>query len=80
MVLTPRARKQLAGAERKEQEKIDRAIMALARNPRVGDVHQLQGSDVLRMRVGDWRIFFKIFSRERMVVVGSIERRVSTTY
>ena len=80
MVLTPRARKQLADAERKDQEKIDRAIMALAADPRGGDVHQLRGSGVLRKRVGDWRIFFKIFPGERMVVVGSIERRASTTY
>jgi mRNA-degrading endonuclease RelE of RelBE toxin-antitoxin system len=79
-VLTPRARKQLAGAERGERELIDRAIIALARSPRGGDVHKMQGSEIFTKRVGDWRIFFTIVPRERLVVVGSIERRSSTTY
>jgi mRNA-degrading endonuclease RelE of RelBE toxin-antitoxin system len=79
LLLTPRARKQLADAERRKRERIDRVIMALAENPRSGDVHQVQGSGILRKRAGDWRIFFKILPRERMAVVGSIERRGSTT-
>jgi mRNA-degrading endonuclease RelE of RelBE toxin-antitoxin system len=80
LALTPRARKQLAGAERGEQELIDRAIMALADNPRAGDVHKMHGSEVLRKRAGNWRVFFKIFRHERLVVIGSIERRGSATY
>ncbi len=79
-MLTPRARKQLAAAEKREREIIDRAIMALAENPRGGDAHQLHGSSLLRKRAGDWRILFRIFARERMVVVAAIERRSSTTY
>jgi mRNA-degrading endonuclease RelE of RelBE toxin-antitoxin system len=80
LALTPRARKQLAGAEKRERELIDRAITSLADNPRAGDVHKMQGTEVFRKRAGNWRVFFKIFPRERLVVVGSIERRSSATY
>jgi mRNA-degrading endonuclease RelE of RelBE toxin-antitoxin system len=80
LALTPRARKQLAAAEKREREIIDRAIMALADNPRGGDVHQLQGSSLFRKRAGDWRIIFAMRARERMVVVASIERRGTNTY
>jgi hypothetical protein len=61
LALTPGARKQLVGAERGERELIDHAIMVLADNPRIGDGHKIQGSEVLRKRAGDWRVFFKKF-------------------
>jgi mRNA-degrading endonuclease RelE of RelBE toxin-antitoxin system len=50
-------------------------------NPFFGDVRKLKGGqDGFRRRVGDWRVFFDVYSEERRVVVTAIERRTSTTY
>ncbi len=50
-------------------------------NPSQGDIRKLRGGrEGFRRRVGDWRIFFDLYSDERRVVVTGIERRTSKTY
>jgi mRNA interferase RelE/StbE len=48
-------------------DKIVYVVRAFAMEQR-GDVKKLQGSDLLRLRVGDWRIFLKAKSGEIEVV------------
>jgi mRNA-degrading endonuclease RelE of RelBE toxin-antitoxin system len=48
-------------------------------DPFAGDVKRLQPAGWHR-RVGNYRIFFDLFSTERRIVVTAIVRRTSTTY
>jgi len=53
----------------------------MADAPLVGDVRKLHGGrEGFRKRVGNWRVFFDLDSREDRVVITAIERRTSTTY
>jgi len=54
-----RAAKDLARLDRRTRERIVAAIELLAESER-GDIRRLQGSrsDILRLRVGGWRVLF----------------------
>jgi mRNA-degrading endonuclease RelE of RelBE toxin-antitoxin system len=53
----------------------------MAADPFQGDIKYLKGQKVmLRRRVGDWRIFFRLVPEQKHLVVNAIERRTSTTY
>jgi mRNA-degrading endonuclease RelE of RelBE toxin-antitoxin system len=50
-------------------------------DPYGGDTPGLKGmAGVLRRRVGSWRIFFRVESNQRQVVILGVKRRTSTTY
>ncbi|MGD0128820.1 MAG: type II toxin-antitoxin system RelE/ParE family toxin [Terriglobia bacterium] len=75
------AQKSLKGIPSNDRVRIRRAIDKLEANPFVGDVRKLKGGqEGFRRRVGDWRIFFDVYSDEHRVIVTAIERRTSTTY
>jgi mRNA interferase RelE/StbE len=80
LVIHPQARKELEVLERRDRSRLHRAILAMEQDPRAGDVHRLGGDDVWRRRVGDWRIFFQLDEKKRVVFVAQISRRSSTTY
>lgn len=64
-----------------DRERIHAALREMASDPFLGDVKYLRGQkDVLRRRVGDWRIFFRLAKEERHLLVSAVERRASTTY
>jgi mRNA-degrading endonuclease RelE of RelBE toxin-antitoxin system len=49
--------------------------------PLQGDVRKLHGGHGgFRRRVGNWRIFFDLYSNENRLMITAIERRTSTTY
>jgi mRNA-degrading endonuclease RelE of RelBE toxin-antitoxin system len=53
----------------------------MAQDPRRGDVKRPHGRPGRwRRRVGNFRIFYAIDDDARVVEVGGIERRTSTTY
>lgn len=67
-------------APRPERRRLERAIDALARNPRPPGklVKAIQGTkdDFLRMRVGDYRIMYEVDDADRVVLIlGIIQRK-----
>jgi mRNA-degrading endonuclease RelE of RelBE toxin-antitoxin system len=50
-------------------------------NPFTGDIVRLTNQPTaFRRRIGDWRIFFDVYSDRRLIEVVFIERRTTTTY
>ena len=57
------------------------ALGDLESDPFHGDAIRLRGKDdVWRRRVGAWRIVFELDRPKRIIRVGTIVRRTSTTY
>jgi len=56
-----------------------KAIQSLADDPRPGGIKQL-APDVYRLRVGRYRVVYKVFDDDRVVLVGRVTRRSGTTY
>ena len=70
--LRPAAIKALRAIERKDRARIQGAIALLGENPRPPGARALQGRDGLRVRVGDYRIIYRIDDR---VTITAIEHR-----
>ena len=69
VVITERAERELKHLARKEQSRIRSAIDALAAGPG-GDLRKLQGrEDEWRLRVGAWRVRFRMDFKARVVVI-----------
>ena len=77
--LTLRAQHELDKLGRVEFERIVAVIRALEGNPRPLGVRKLRGP-IYRIRVGDWRIIYAMFNKDRLVIVGKIARRSEDTY
>ncbi|MBI4159801.1 type II toxin-antitoxin system RelE/ParE family toxin [Candidatus Wolfebacteria bacterium] len=57
------------------------AIKLLTFNPYAGDIQKLRGEEnAWRRRVSSYRIFYKLFNREKIILVFRIERRGSKIY
>ena len=60
---------------------LDLAIKDLPSNPYFGDIQKLKGEDESwRRRIGRYRIFYKIKTTEKVILVYKVERRTSNTY
>jgi mRNA interferase RelE/StbE len=58
------------------QQRIDTAILALAMEPRPRGVRKMQGGhDQYRIRVGDYRILYRIDDSQRRVLIVHIGHR-----
>jgi mRNA interferase RelE/StbE len=73
----PSAAKELKAFPRKEIVKIDEELLALAKNPHQHtSVTALQGfKGLFRLRVGDYRVVFKIENRQLLILVVKIGHR-----
>jgi mRNA interferase RelE/StbE len=56
LVIERRAQKALARIEKRDRDRIAKAIRALAQEPRSPGAKKLAGRDVYRVRVGDYRV------------------------
>jgi mRNA interferase RelE/StbE len=67
--ITPTAVKQLASLPAKIRGRIDKKILALAKEPRPHQAKPLQGKikDLFRLRVGDYRIVYQV--RDVLLIV-----------
>jgi mRNA interferase RelE/StbE len=58
------------------QQRVATALDRLAHSPRQGDIKKLAGADdEYRLRVGDWRVFFRPDPARRTVVILAIRHR-----
>ena len=56
-------------------------LRLLPANPYFGDIQKMKGkNNIWRRRIGSYRIFYKIQSEEKIVLVFHLERRNSKTY
>ena len=77
----PDVSKSLKKIPRREAEVILEVIRLLPFNPHFGDIQRMKGSsNIWRRRVGNYRLFYKIDSEKRIILVFRLGRRTSKTY
>ena len=59
--------------------RIVEAVRALARDPRPDGIKQLE-PNVYRLRVGQYRVIYKVLDDEHLVIIGRVARRGEATY
>ena len=74
-----RIKRELRSIPVHDRERIIKAIEALKENPRPHGIVQLE-SNVYRLRVGGYRVIYKVFDREQLVIIGRVARRSEKTY
>jgi len=76
IVLTSSAERDLRALPRKVEERIVATIDTLSQEPRPRGVKKLKGiTNLWRIRVGDYRIIYRIDDRERLVDISHIRNR-----
>lgn len=66
----------IAKQERAIQERISKALNGLAIRPPLGDIKPLKGQGkVMRLRVGTYRVIFKVNNTEQIVLILTIDNR-----
>ena len=77
--LTKRAQRDLDKVSGDDLERVAAAIRGLSENPRPHGDRKIRGP-IYRIRVGDWRVVYAVFDRDRLVIVGKVARRTKRTY
>lgn len=79
--IDPNARKQLLKIPRKDAIRIVQAIEAFDTEPFSGDIEKIKGEDtVWRRRIGNYRIFYEVYTEQKIVHIFKVVRRGSNTY
>lgn len=77
----PDVYKTLERTPRHAAEAILKIIRFLAIDPYLGDIQKMRGeNNTWRRRIGAYRVFYKILSKENIILVFKVERRTSKTY
>lgn len=77
----PSVAKALRRVPPRDAARILEAIRLLPTDPYFGDIQKMKGEfDVWRRRIGSYRIFYRIKTEARVILVFHIERRASVTY
>jgi len=70
------ARKELQALDASVATRVLRRLEALSISPRPTGVIKIEGADDLwRLRVGDWRVIYRISDREKLVDIIAIRHR-----
>ena len=76
VVFARSARKELQNLDPQVARRIVRQIEALAADPRPSGVVKLEGAtDLWRIRVGQWRVVYRISDSDRLVDVVAVRHR-----
>lgn len=75
----PAVEKSLDALDEKAFARIDKIAAALSLDPRPPGCKKLGGS-VYRVRMGDWRLIYAVFDRQRWVQLIRLARRSGRTY
>jgi mRNA interferase RelE/StbE len=76
VVFARSARKELQNLDPQVARRILRQVEVLAANPRPTGVVKLEGaSDLWRIRVGEWRVVYRISDRNHLVDVVAVRHR-----
>jgi mRNA interferase RelE/StbE len=63
----------------KDLDRIATAIRSLKENPRPPGCKKIRNV-IYRIRVGYWRVIYAVYDKDKLVVVGKVERRSEDTY
>jgi mRNA interferase RelE/StbE len=74
-----RTKRELRSVPLHDRERVIKAIESLKEDPRPYDIVQLE-SNVYRLRVGGYRVIYKVFDKEQLVIIGRVARRSESTY
>ncbi len=75
------ARRVIKKLRGKDSILVDKAIDSIAIDPFSGDIEKLGGqNNVWRRRAGSYRIFYRIYTNNKLVYILDVERRTSKTY
>lgn len=76
IVFARSARKELQAPDHAIATRIIKRIEGLAMEPRPSGVKKLEGaSDLWRVRVGDWRVVYRISDREHLIDIIAVRHR-----
>ncbi|HCM43580.1 MAG: hypothetical protein UY39_C0023G0004 [Candidatus Kaiserbacteria bacterium GW2011_GWC2_49_12] len=79
--IDPRVWKELAKIPGKDRLTVISVIESFSVNPYFGDIRKLKSKgDTWRRRVGSYRVYYELNTKQRTVSVFHFERRTSTTY
>lgn len=79
--IDPSVFKTLKKVPRRDAEVILGAIHFLPVNPYFGDIQKMKGEErAWRRRIGSYRIFYRVKTTEKVILVFHLERRTSKTY
>jgi mRNA interferase RelE/StbE len=78
-VARSRVKRDLKRIPADDRARIAKAVGLLSNEPRPVDAIQLE-SDVYRVRVGDYRVIYKIYDDKELILIGRIARRSESTY
>ncbi|MBI2057925.1 MAG: type II toxin-antitoxin system RelE/ParE family toxin [Candidatus Yanofskybacteria bacterium] len=79
--ITEKAKKSLRKIPSSDYRKISNAVDKLKLGPFLLPIQKLKASTgIWRLRVGNYRIFIKLFPNEKVLFVFNIKRRTSSTY
>ena len=79
VALTKRAHHEFSKLSLKERDSIEAALDRLSANPRPTGIRKIYGN-IYRIRIGDWRVIYAVFDKDRLVLAGKIVRRSEDTY
>lgn len=74
-----RIKRELHSIPLHDRERVIKVIEALKENPRPHGIVQLE-HNVYRLRIGEYRVIYKVFDREQLVIIGRVARRSEKTY
>jgi mRNA interferase RelE/StbE len=76
VVLARSAERDLSGLPESTQDRLIRAVDALATTPRPSGVKKLRGTrDLWRIRVGDYRVIYRVDDVKRLVDISHVRHR-----
>ncbi len=79
VILNPQAQRTYNKLSGEEFARIDHCLESLKTNPRPHGVKKLAGN-IQRVRVGDWRVIYAIFDKNKLITIGKIVKRSEDTY
>jgi len=74
-----RIKRELRSIPLHDRERVIQVIEALKENPRPHGIVQLE-TNVYRLRIGEYRVIYKVFDRKQLVIIGRVARRSEKTY
>ena len=80
VVLTRRAIRALDALPPREEERVRAAIEVLRDQPRPPGTKKLRARTQWRIRVGEYRVIYSIFDRDRTLIIEDVLRRTTHSY
>ena len=76
---TRQAQRDLEKIQGRDFDRVVAAIRNLKETPRPPGCKKLKRT-IYRIRVGNWRVIYAVFDKDKLVIIGKVERRSEDTY